>query len=167
MTTAFYLVTGRLTRALGPTRDRPPVRPVPSGRSVNYSILRLGLVPPARVAAARPAPTPAGPAAQAQTTPATEPPEPRKKCTFRLPESLACRLRAFSLAARRFQYAVVADALQQHLAAVIVDLDPAEKDLVASLAKPPEPPVPALRCDEPQDSPQDLPDPAPWEMQHV
>ena len=58
---------------------------------------------------------------------------PRRKGTYRLPAALVCRLRALARATHRYQYVVVAEALQAYLARAVDSLGFRERAALAHL----------------------------------
>ncbi|HUU22428.1 MAG TPA: hypothetical protein VM389_07810 [Phycisphaerae bacterium] len=123
MTSSASLVLGRL-RIVTPHDHAPtaPARPDPR------RLARLGLTPSA---------------APRQTARQTTAARPYTKATFKLPRSLAARLKAYSHATGRYQYLLVTEALDLHLdRADVAPRPPGGQDGTSDKAAPAAPPGP-------------------------
>lgn len=124
MSSVPNLVAGRLSRNLPPSisgRTQPPLT------VTGYGVSRLGLVRPRAAQAEQPL-------KPAATRPALRDGVPLKKVTAGLALPQANRLKAYCVAAGRFQYTVIGAAIDRYLLEVVGQLNGAQKDKMAEVA---------------------------------
>jgi hypothetical protein len=124
MSSAQNLVAGRLSRNL-PQSLSGQTQPLLT--VTGYGVSRLGLVRPEAAQAEQPR-------QPAATRPRLRDGVPLKKVTTILALPLANRLKAYCGAAGRFQYAVIAPAIDRYLLEVVGQLNGAQKDKMAEIA---------------------------------